>query len=101
MNHYLELKIGEVSYKKPNMGILQKLEEVIKYGMLFDAHDVEKISAENRSHLMKVTANGELLDSELKIDKFFSTRSAKEFMTVARWAWIGGLEDFLENLNEY
>jgi hypothetical protein len=98
MNHLIELKIGDNSYSKPNMNVLKKLEEVVKHSVLFGQGDVEKINAEHRLHLMKVTANGELLDSELKIDKFFSTRSAKEFMTVARWAWLGGLEDFLENL---
>ena len=100
MEPYIKLKLGETEYSKPNMSVLQKLEEVTKYAALYGRGDVEKINAENRLHLMNVTANGEKLDSELKINSFFSSRPVKEFMSVARWAWLGGLEDFLDNLNE-
>jgi hypothetical protein len=100
MEPYIKLKLGETEYRKPNLSILQKLEEITKWAALFGRGEVEKINAEYRLHLMKVCANGEMLDSELKINSFFASRPVKEFMAVTRWAWIGGLEDFLENSSE-
>jgi hypothetical protein len=98
MDPYLTLKIGETEYKKPNLSALQKLEVATKYALVWSKKDPDEINRENRSALMKVTVNGEPLDNELKINNFFSSRSPKEFTEVAKWAWMGGVEDFLDAL---